>query len=78
MAQHAVILTPVEHQDLLEYKEIAERVLLHLTPVASRDEQEAVANVFLQHFDPKRGEEWGHVSFCFTEALRTLIHSNCR
>jgi hypothetical protein len=37
--------------------------------------QETVANAFLQHFDPERGHEWGHVSFCFTRALEALVRS---
>lgn len=75
MAQHAVILAPNEYELLLADQALAERVLRHLTPAAGRENLEAVANVFLQHFDPERGEQWGHVSYCICRALEALVRS---
>lgn len=73
MAQHVVILTPGEHDELLSDQATADRVRRHNMAGASRDELEAVANEFIRHFDPERAEEWGHVSFCFCRALETLV-----
>lgn len=72
MAQHAVILTPEEYERLKAGDKIANKVLGHKR--ADREEQEAVAAAFMAQYDPERfGGGWGHVSFCFTQALEALL-----
>lgn len=67
------IYTEREHREAQENREVAERVLRHLIPAPNQDALQAVAEAFIEHFEPERAAEWGHVSYCLRFALRRLV-----
>ena len=75
MPQQAVILTPAEYARLEEGSAVLDELVRMTIPEHLRDQDvaETVAIAFSAKFDPARAEEWGHVSYCFIEALRVAI-----
>lgn len=67
---------PVEdYEELRGDRKLLNYLIVHADVGVTADpaELERIARVFMERFDPERADEWGHVSFCFSRALRALL-----
>lgn len=74
MAESVVILQPDEYQTLKRDKDSLNDLFALLVPTAPQDRLRLVGETFQVCLDPNRAGEWGHLSWCFTETLRVLLH----
>ena len=72
---HKQVMTlPIEdYEELISDRCRLNNVIEHARPASQPADMQAVAEAFMENLDPARVDEWGHISYCYSVALRKML-----